>query len=1308
MIVTVTAGAAANSITIRNDTFFFTGTTLTVSSGVTLTVGNGSGAIQIGTTNQETCTSGTSTASLTVNGTLLSGTITVQPTGYCHTYNSELRVGASGSVTINGDLTGSDSTGLASVIFSGAGTINLTGNLTVAHLTTVTGSTVNYNGPGAQTAGGAYTYYNLTITKPAGTATLGGNTTVSSNLTITSGALDTSTRDITVTGTTTVGGGTSGVLTISSTTGTKTFNGLVTVNANGAWNESANGAVTFRGGITNNGTFTAGTGVHTFATNNQVLTGTLSIPNVTVSGVTLTNNNTLTVGTALSGTGGLTQAANATLNIGGTSGIATLIATNTGNTVNYYGAAQTAKVTTYRNLTLSGSSAKTFATTPTVNGVLSMEGTATVTVTNGVVTYGANATLRYNTATARTVSSEEWTTPFAATGGVMIESTGTITLNAAKVFSASVPLTVSGSFSIASYGITGAGHITINNAGILTANSSGSINTAGSFTVNTGGTYSSSSSSGFSVASLTVAGGSFAYGASGNISVTGAGGLSVSGGTFTFSGTNAVATVAVTNALTVSGTGSFTCSTSYNQSLTAATLSVTGGTFDGWCTGASASIAIGSGFGAVNLSGGQFVQGCLANLSAGVMTLSGGNYLNCNSTTAGGTGTVGLKGLTVNSGTFDYVGTGTITLGGDISNPGGTVRINGGVRSGGIPDCNSAKVSVTAGSTRTWSGGGNFLLADLALTLQQFSPTSPGVTVYGSCTGCTGTGGNGFTLNSTCTSPANPTVVRFQGMSTEPQDDGGVLVTWRTGYEATNLGFHVYRNGVRVTPSPIAGSALLAGPRTVLTAGNSYSWLDPDGTASSVYTVEDLDLDGTRTLHGPATTGASPAPMRTLRRGEGRRQARAGTGGAHGRSPLIREVGRTGSGDGRWISTNSVEVAADVLAAVTTDVLTPATVPAVGGGVTAEADPGPGAAALSQQYALARGRAVKLGVRQAGWYHVEAAALTAAGMPAYVSPLTLRLFVQGEEQALQVSQAAGVVSAIEFYGTGVDTAWADTQVYWLTWGSQIGQRVTSSNGRARGTAPTSFPFTVQWKPRLVYFAALQNGDVDNFFGPALDPTEPVTQALPVAHVYAAAAGTSTLQVRMQGVTAGSHVVVVSLNGTAVGTMAFEDQASGVSSFAVPTASLATGATLTLTAQGSGNDVTVVDTVALTYPHLYVADSDALRCHGAVGTAGADHGVQRDRGAGDGRDGPGQRDGAAGDGGAAGGRELWPQRGAAGRGHADVAGVHAGADESAGERGGQPALVVALGAGGGGPGDREPRGLPRAAWRRWWRCGRGRD
>jgi len=118
-----------------------------------------------------------------------------------------------------------------------------------------------------------------------------------------------------VTGTTTVGGGASGSLTISSATGTKIFTGLVTINAGGTWtNTAANSPVTFRGGITNSGTFNAGSGIHTFDTNAQALTGTLSIPSVTVTDITLTNNNTLTVTTALIGTGGLTNVG--TLNIG--------------------------------------------------------------------------------------------------------------------------------------------------------------------------------------------------------------------------------------------------------------------------------------------------------------------------------------------------------------------------------------------------------------------------------------------------------------------------------------------------------------------------------------------------------------------------------------------------------------------------------------------------------------------------------------------------------------------------------------------------------------------------------------------------------------------------------------------------------------------------------------------------------------------------------------------------------------------------------------------------------------------------------
>jgi len=74
--------------------------------------------------------------------------------------------------------------------------------------------------------------------------------------------------------------------------------------------------------------------------------------------------------------------------------------------------------------------------------VLSLEGTATVTVTAGVITYGPNATLQYNKLAAYTATAEEWITPFAATGGIIIANTGAITTYAALTLSAGVPLTI--------------------------------------------------------------------------------------------------------------------------------------------------------------------------------------------------------------------------------------------------------------------------------------------------------------------------------------------------------------------------------------------------------------------------------------------------------------------------------------------------------------------------------------------------------------------------------------------------------------------------------------------------------------------------------------------------------------------------------------------------------------------------------------------------------------------------------------------------------------------------------------------------
>jgi len=330
------------------------------------------------------------------------------------------------------------------------GVLNVGGNFDSGATFTAGTGTVNYNKPGSQTVGN-YTYNNLTLSG-SGVKTFA-VTSVTNNLTLSGTAIATTTANLSVGGILNIGTGTnfttgnnfilgvtgttevSGTLTLGGT-GAKTFTGNATINSVGIWSETGVAAINYAGNLQNDGTYTASTGIHTFTGTGKTISGAnaIGIPSLTVSGTT-SNNGTLTVSTALSGGGTLTNLATRTLNIGGASGITTLTATVPGNIVNYNGAAQTVKATTYSNLTLSGSGAKT-TTGITVNGILSMEGTATA---SAAPTFGTAATLQYNTSTARTTGLE-WPSTFSGTGGVVIKNTGVITLNNAK--------TISNSFSI--------------------------------------------------------------------------------------------------------------------------------------------------------------------------------------------------------------------------------------------------------------------------------------------------------------------------------------------------------------------------------------------------------------------------------------------------------------------------------------------------------------------------------------------------------------------------------------------------------------------------------------------------------------------------------------------------------------------------------------------------------------------------------------------------------------------------------------------------------------------------------------------
>ena len=425
-------------------------------------------------------------------------------------------------------------------------------------------------------------------------------------------------------------------------------------------------------------------------------------------------------------------------------------------------------------------------------------------------------------------------------------------------------------------------------------------------------------------------------------------------------------------------------------------------------------------------------------------------------------------------------------------------------------------------------------------------------------------------FSSTISTIQAPTAVQLTSFHAQPRAGGGVLLEWRTREEVHNLGFHIYREDAQgrhqLDPSLIAGGALLLRGGQPGHAARTYQWIDPQGGAGSSYTLEDVDLSGIRSTHGPVTPDSTVSDA-----------------ASYSPAMLLNQL------------TKSLPAASPL----------PLALPWRPGAPVPPKAP-PSSAEVSSAY-LDSLPAAKISVNAEGWYVVTRAQLVAAGFDPGSDARTLQLFAEGVEQPMAVlgQQGSSLASdgAIAFYGTAIDTPFSGTRVYWLIRGSQSGKRIpVSTSGGASASSVQSFLSSVTLEQRTTYFAALLNGpNADNFFG-ALVNNDPVDQDLAIEHYDPSSSIPAQITITLQGVTAGQpHSVTVAVNGSSVGVLNFNGQDNFSSTFPVQQGSLQNGTnTVTLTALNGDSDTSLVQSIVLNFPHSYTADSDWLRAAAPAG------------------------------------------------------------------------------------------------------------
>ena len=259
------------------------------------------------------------------------------------------------------------------------------------------------------------------------------------------------------------------------------------------------------------------------------------------------------------------------------------------------------------------------------------------------------------------------------------------------------------------------------------------------------------------------------------------------------------------------------------------------------------------------------------------------------------------------------------------------------------------------------------------------------------------------------------------------------------------------------------------------------------------------------------------------------------------------------------------------------------------------------------QWDIAAGKAIKILIKEEGWYRVRQSELVEAGLNSKVNPKKLQLFVDGQEQAIRVTgqndRRFDSRDYIEFYATGLDTPFTDTRTYYPLEGKGAGKRIKKSKTKGGELLLGSFPFSIRFREIVYYFPSIKNGEVENFFGPGIAPAS--VQPPGYLEVYIGAPNLdpsspldATLEIALQGVLDAPHSIKVLINDADAGYLEFSGQNRQVFEIEFPQSNFVEGANkITLIPQGGEPgvpDVSVVDYIQLTYWHTFTADDDVLK------------------------------------------------------------------------------------------------------------------